>query len=427
MKNNQKRTTFPREILNYLFSSVAVGVLGFVVLFFSFYFIYNQVIQPKHEAKLLASAIEEFQEYVTKNEISSSTQFSWQSNDGAVIYLRNQAQEKQFGLKTPPPRENKQPLDSRRDLSSESEAEIKYVDGKINSIFLVVNNKWPMYIATIIIIVVSLFLAILMFYRLLLRKAKYMNEIEKGTLILESGDLTYRIPEIGNDELSQIAFSINEMSTSLSEKITSEAKSLQASRELIGDLSHDIRTPLTILTGYLPLLLESDLTQQQRQYLELIQKKTNQIKMRVDDLLDYATISSGQQPLNLSQINFSTLIFQFILEIEPIVSVEINNQLASDISIVGDQSLLERLFDNLVSNIRQHADLREAVKINLNIKEKCIVFKMSNKISIDDEASSGKSLGVKIGSTIANLHQGEYLAEIQDNHYITKIILPISY
>ncbi|MCH4169433.1 MAG: HAMP domain-containing histidine kinase [Streptococcaceae bacterium] len=425
MKNNQARTTFPKETLKYLFTSVVLGALTFILLFVSSYFLYNQVIQPNREEKLLATAVSEFQSYVTENQIASTNQLSWQSSDGTVVYLRNQTQGNQVEEQAPP-KNNNQPSGSRHGLSSESETKIKYSDGQVVSTFLVVNNKWPFYIITIIVIIIALSIMILNFYRLLLRKAKYMNEIEKGTLILESGDLSYRIPEIGNDELSQIASSINEMSTSLSEKITSEAKSLQASRELIGDLSHDIRTPLTILTGYLPLLLETDLTKQQRQYLELIQRKTNQINLRVDELLDYATISSGQQPLNLTIINFSKLVRQFVKELKPIVPVHLNNQLMQDVMIIGDQSLLERLFDNLVSNIKQHGDLDEAVQIEFYIQNQQLVFEIHNKILMDDETSSGKSLGVKIGSMIASLHQGNYLTEADDYDYTTRIILPIN-
>lgn len=424
MKNNQARTTFPRETLKYLFFSVILGTLIFIFLFFSTYFLYNQVIQPRREAKLLASAVSEFQSYITENQIASTNQLSWQSSDGTVVYLRNQTQANQSDSQVPP-KDHNQPSASRRGLSSENESQIKYSDGQVVSTFLVVNNKWPFYIITIAVIIIALSIIIFNFYRLLLRKAKYMNEIERGTLILESGDLSYQIPEIGNDELSQIASSINEMSASLSEKITSEAKSLQSSRELIGDLSHDIRTPLTILTGYLPLLLETDLTKKQRQYLELIQKKTNQINLRVDELLDYATISSGQQPLNLALIDFSKLIQQFVKELKPIVSVQLNNQLTQDVMIVGDHSLLERLFDNLVSNVKQHGDLDEAVQIEVYEQEKQLIFEVRNKILMDDETSSGKSLGVKIGSMIANLHQGSYHTEVNDYNYMTKIILPI--
>ncbi|MBS7578103.1 MULTISPECIES: HAMP domain-containing sensor histidine kinase [unclassified Enterococcus] len=424
MKSNQGRTTFPRETLNYLFFSAGLGILTFVLLFFSSYFLYNQVIQPNREAKLLATAVAEFQSYVTEHQVDSNDQLSWQSSDGTVIYLRNQSKINQSGSQTPP--KNNQPVDSKRALSSESQSKIKYSDAQVVSTFLVVNNKWPFYIITIVVIIIALSIIILNFYRLLLQKARYMNEIEKGTLILESGDLSYRIPELGNDELSQIASSINEMSASLSDKITSEANSLQASRELIGDLSHDIRTPLTILTGYLPLLLESELTKQQRQYLELIQKKTNQIRLRVDELLDYATISSGQQPLNLTTINVSNLIRQFEQELKPIVAVHLNNRLIGEVLIVGDQSLLDRLFDNLVSNIRQHGDLTESVQIEVYEHNQQFCLEVRNKILLDDEANSGKSLGVKIGSMIANLHQGNYFTEANDFDYTTKIILPIN-
>ncbi|MBO1304715.1 HAMP domain-containing histidine kinase [Enterococcus sp. 669A] len=420
---NSKKTTFPKEIFRYLILSVVSGGVLFLLLFLGNQALYHQVIQPQMEKKDLSEATEEFQAFVTQQEASSSSRFTWRSSDGAVFYLRNNSgngNEPKFH------KEPEGPMDERRPLGTEKETNITYSDGQTATTFLVVENRWIMYIGIVASVVLGLIFALVLFYRQLLNKAKYMHQIEKGTIILEAGDLDYRIAEEGHDELTQIAASINKMSQSLSEKIILEAKATQTSREIISDLSHDIRTPLTILSGYLPVLLDTDLTEEQRKYLNLIHKKTQQMNNRVNDLLEYATIFSGQRPLELQMIDSRMLFEQFITELMPIAEVTYELDIPAQAKIVGDMSLLERLFDNLISNINQHAELEEGVTIQIQPQEDQLHVLIKNKVAKSD-SSIGKSLGVKISAMIAELHQGQMISTLTGETYQTELVLPIKF
>lgn len=420
---NNKKTTFPKEIFRYLLLSILSGAVLFFLLFWGNQALYQQVIQPKMEKKDFSEATTEFQEFVKQQDADSLGRFTWRSSDGTVFYLRNDSEnmnEPKFHKEPAGPMEERQPL------GTEKSTTITYSDGETKTIFLVVENRWPMYIGVVVSVVLGLLFAILLFYRQLLNKAKYMHQIEKGTIILEAGDLEYRIAEEGNDELTQIAASINKMSESLSEKIVLEAKATQASREIISDLSHDIRTPLTILSGYLPVLLETDLTEEQRKYLELIHKKTQQMNTRVNDLLEYATIFSGQRPLELQTIDCRMLFEQFITELLPIAEVTYKLDIPPQTKLVGDMSLLERLFDNLISNINQHADLEQGVNVQIKRQDEQIQVTIRNTVG-EADSSIGKSLGVKISTMIVELHQGQMTSATIGKIYQTEIILPIKW
>lgn len=420
---NNKKTTFPKEIFRYLILSILSGAILFFLLFLSNQALYHQVIQPQMEKKDFSEATTEFQEFVSQQEADSLGLFTWQSSDGTVFYLRNDSENRNE------PKFHKEPagpMEERRPLGTEKSAAITYSDGETKTTFLVVENRWPMYIGIVAAVVLGLLFAIVLFYHQLLNKAKYMHQIEKGTIILEAGDLDYRIAEEGHDELTQIAASINRMSESLSEKIVLEAKATQASREIISDLSHDIRTPLTILSGYLPVLLETDLTEEQRKYLNLIHKKTQQMNTRVNDLLEYATIFSGQRPLELQTIDSRMLFEQFITELLPIAEVSYELTIPPQVKLVGDMSLLERLFDNLISNINQHADLEKEVNIQICVQNEQLLMTIRNAIGGSD-SSIGKSLGVKISTMIVELHQGCMTSKTLGEIYQTEIILPVKW
>lgn len=418
---NDKKTTFPKEIFRYLILSIISGAILFFVLFLGNQSLYHQVIQPQMEKKDFSEATAEFQEFVSQQKADSLGRFTWQSSDGTVFYLRNDSEARNE------PKFHKEPagpIEERRPLGTEKSTTITYSDGETKTIFLVVENRWPMYIGIVASVVLGLLFAIVLFYRQLLNKAKYMHQIEKGTIILEAGDLDYRIAEEGHDELTQIAASINRMSESLSEKIVLEAKATQASREIISDLSHDIRTPLTILSGYLPVLLETDLTEEQRKYLNLIHKKTQQMNTRVNDLLEYATIFSGQRPLELQTIDGRMLFEQFITELLPIAEVTYELDIPAQTRIVGDMSLLERLFDNLISNINQHADLKQGVDVRIQVQNDQLQVIIKNTVG-ESDSSIGKSLGVKISTMIVELHQGQMTSTTLGKIYQTEILLPI--
>lgn len=423
MKNKKQKTTFPREVLRYLLISVGSGLLLFFFLFIGNDLLYREFLAPRREEAALEEAQSEFQDFVTDQEASSRARFTWQSSSGTVFYLHNDAQggnEPNIGSGNEPPNDRREPVQ----LGTERTVSITYEDAIVSTVFLVVETRGLWYAGIVVAMITALGFAILLFYRQLIKKAKYMNEIEKGTFILESGQLNYRLPEYGNDELTQIAHSINQMSQSLSEKIASEAQATQASRDIIGDLSHDIRTPLTILTGYVPILLETDLTTDQRKYLQLIDKKTKQMNTRVNDLLDYSTIFSGEQSLNLEPVNIRVLLEQFATELAAVTEVELNLEIPQKTMIIGDIKLLERLFDNLVSNIHQHADLEKGIALEGIIGEGEVQITVTNEISQDD-MSMGKSLGVKISVMIVEMHNGTLSSEMIQNQYTSMIRIPL--
>ncbi|MFV0529110.1 MAG: histidine kinase dimerization/phospho-acceptor domain-containing protein [Lachnospiraceae bacterium] len=421
MKNRKGKTTFPREVLQYLMISVISGLLLLLVLLFLNQYLYDVVISPRIVSSQLAAAADEFQAFVTEKEVSSQSRISWQSDTGNIFYMHNLASGKGGPSVS---RDKSDDLQRNMPLGNEESVEIQYEDTQAETVFLMVENRWPFYAGAGLVILLAVCFTGILFYRQLSKKARYMTEIERGTFILESGQLTHAIAEEGNDELTQIAHSINEMSRSLSEKITSEEKATQASREIIGDLSHDIRTPLTILMGYVPILLQSELTKEQRKYLELIDKKTHQLNRRVDTLLEYATITSGQQPLRLEPVPVQKLLEQFVLELSPVTEVRLVSQIPPDTTMIGDVKMLERLFDNLISNMNQYADLEQGVDALLEVKESWIVIELKNTVSQED-TGVGKSLGLKISARIAELHNAVFEGSQDGEVYKTRIEFPI--
>jgi signal transduction histidine kinase len=385
-------------------------------------------IEPQRHSRSLLLAAKQFQNYVDENNVSSGEwgEISGWSFDAGNVYIMHTSKDvkSDFGEKKPIEDIEHNREDKKSD-GVQSHTNILYVDGYADTNFLLVPSKSTQIVLIFVAIVLSISLFIGLFYRVIKKKLEYILDLESGVAILESGELDYKMPLHGHDELARLAISINEMSTSLAQRIITETAALQSNKEIIGDLSHDIRTPLTILSGYIPLLLESSpLTAEQREYLSLVEKKTEQMRKRVDDLLEYATIYSGQQKINRVPLGANILIRQLVDELSPIFTVSVQNDVTEESMILGDLKLFTRLHDNLISNIRQHADAEKPVVINSAMEDETLHIKIENTIKASG-VSTGKSLGLKISNYILECHCGEMRVETEGDRFITLLKIPI--
>jgi signal transduction histidine kinase len=355
----------------------------------------------------------EFQNYVSHKNLTSTQVNGWSNatRTYTVIRVGDTHQEPEHVVK------GKEKQENQINMS------ILYGDGKFTTNFILILSKRSSYTGIVVAAIVSLIAFILLFSRQLSRKVRYMEEIETATNIMEGGNLDAQIPVIGTDELADIAESINALSKTLKERMLSEAQAQETNRKIIGDLSHDIRTPLTILSGYVPILLETEIDDTQRKYLELIEKKTDQLNDRVSDLLEYATIMSGQQKIHLEKVDFRSLVQNFIDEIKPFSKVEF--LVEGEFFVNVDRQMLSRLFDNLASNIKQHANLEKKVSVHLIESDGYVELSVTNEIH-PNGGENGKSLGLIISKMIAESLNGAFVASSSDNVFKSRLSLPIN-
>lgn len=147
-------------------------------------------------------------------------------------------------------------------------------------------------------IYIMLSLSHIKYFKVILNEVKYMDR---------------HIPVQGNDELSQIAYGINIIKDEIKKKIENEAKLEKSKQELIINISHDLRTPLTSIIGYL-YLLKAKVDDDGREYIEVLEGQVNRLKILMDDLFEYVKLTDEKMPLNKNLVNFKDLIMQFAEE-----------------------------------------------------------------------------------------------------------------
>lgn len=307
-------------------------------------------------------------------------------------------------------------------------ANIRYRDGEYSTLFLYMPWRSLKFVSWVVAQLAGFAVFVLTLSALVKKKLDYILGIEEGVAILEAGDLGHAIPVKGTDELARLAGGVNAMSQATRGRILSEQKAMQAGREIIGDLSHDIRTPLTVGIGYLTLLLENEkLSEQGREYLTLALKKADQIRERTGELLDYATIYSGQQPVDKAVLEFKILAGQLAEELAAGPGpggVVVCDDLPEGVKVFGDIGLLERLFDNILSNIRKYGDANRPLVFRARVEDGDARIEIENAVNRRAPAD-GKSLGLKISTCIAELHGGHFETSRDGGTWRTSLSIPL--
>ena len=204
---------------------------------------------------------------------------------------------------------------------------------------------------------------------------KYQG-IRDGVQEVKSGNLTYKIP-VEEDakgpvtDLDELACDINEISQATNLAVQNELKNQRLKTDLISNVSHDLKTPLTSMITYVDLLKTEGLDSESApEYLEIIDEKTKRLKNLTENLFEAAKASSGNIPCEITDVDISTIVNQALAEMEDRLNehdlnVIVKNDLESPM-VRADGQLLWRVIENLLSNVSKYAQDSSRVYINLS-------------------------------------------------------------
>ena len=289
------------------------------------------------------------------------------------------------------------------------------------------------YIVSIFDVAIAFLCFIVIMLIFIKRKTTYIGTLESELKTLEGGDLNYEITISGRDELASLAQGINEMRKSFIERLDSENKAYLANSELITAMSHDLRTPLTALVGYLDIIeyKKYKTDENLRQYIHNSREKAYQIKYLSDKLFEYFTVfNTNDDDLELEIFDGNELLEQLIeeqifiledngfnFEIDPC-----NTIFYIEVNLIS----IRRVFDNIFSNITKYADKMMPIKVKYYIQNQLVTIYVENKINDKLKALSSTGIGLKTCKKIIERHNGQIVAEKQNNIFSVEISLPIN-
>lgn len=288
------------------------------------------------------------------------------------------------------------------------------------------------YIVTFLGVAVSFICFLFIVLLFLNRKTSYIGMLENEIKILEGGNLDYQITLHGNDELSSLAQSINEMRKSFIERLENEDMARQANSELVTAMSHDLRTPLTVLVGYLDIIeykkyrTDEDLLQ----YIHNSREKAYQIKQLSDKLFEYFTVfNANEDDYELESFDGIPLIDQLIDE--QLLLLQNNgfhfefDSCDAPFQIKISLLSIRRVFDNIFSNITKYADPAKPVKINCYVENKLFFIDIENSINYHLKTANSTGIGMKTCEKIIGKHNGKIAVAKTEDIYSVHISLPL--
>lgn len=283
-------------------------------------------------------------------------------------------------------------------------------------------------------IAISALVIILILIAFVRRKIHYIKDVTYGINILEGGNLHYQIPVKGNDELTQVATSLNSMRVALDQQMKNETKAIQANNSLVTALSHDLRTPLTTQMGYLEILKEHHYSspEEMDKYINTALDTCHQIKEMSDRLFEYflAFDPHPERPAEaLEEFDGVELFMQLISELSlPLeskgLSFEIEDPMDSFLIHVNMNDIL-RVFNNVFTNIDKYADESEPVKIRIYHDNENAVLSISNKIRKEPRKNESAKIGLISISSLMKRQGGASKTVTSKDKFTIELKFPI--
>ena len=282
---------------------------------------------------------------------------------------------------------------------------------------------------SLLLSVISFFAVVLWYMRRLTRRVILLSQ-EAGAI--GAGDLDHPITVKGGDELAALATDVDSMRRSVIERMGNERRAWEANTELITAISHDIRTPMTSLLGYLGLLnggsFESP--EQGRQFAASAYDKAMELKDLTDELFRYFLVfSRSELDLNMETFDARLLLEQLLGEAEFDLSdagFSVSRiEFEGECTVSADPLYLKRVLDNLVSNVKKYADKERPILVVTERKDDSLSVCISNYAASSVVRVESTKIGLRTCEKIMAAMGGSFTTSRDEEHFAAEFSLPV--
>jgi len=305
-------------------------------------------------------------------------------------------------------------------------------------------------ITTILYVILGIGVFSLTFLLLQRKSLKYIGKIAVAVQNISEGDLNTEIEVWGDDEFSMIAANLNRMEADIRELMDKERESERTKNELITNVAHDLRTPLTSIIGYLELLSKGVPLppEMQQKYIEIVYTKAKRLEKLIEDLFGFTKV--GKVSMNVGTVDIVKLLGQLLEEFYPsFADKDLVYELVSNVpakTVTADGNLLARLFDNLINNAIKYGAEGKKVLVKIVAEEEIVTVSVTNYgyVIPEDElplifnkfyrveqsrstTTGGTGLGLAIAKNIVDMHGGTIAVTSDLNGTVFTVKLKVNF
>ncbi len=276
----------------------------------------------------------------------------------------------------------------------ENDAEITYEisleEQEKNAVNVRMGAKDFLLVATVILVVTALIIGFWIYSSI----AVPVQKLQKATQNIKEGNLDFELEASGNDEFSELFRDFEEMRIRLKESAEEKLVLDKENKELISNISHDLKTPITAVKGYVEGIMDgvADTPEKMDRYIKTIYNKTIEMDTLINELTLYSKIDTNRIPYNFSKLKvedfFADCAEETSLELETKgIELVYANYVDSDVVIIGDGEQLRRVMHNLIGNAIKYMDKPHGI-IQLRVKD------VGDFVQIEVE-DNGKGIGAR--------------------------------
>lgn len=320
-----------------------------------------------------------------------------------------------------------------------------------NEVLLQIRDVQYWGLTPFLVIFLAIAMIIFIYWRLKRRQRQYeLSHIIDELHLIAEGDFEHRISKKGySSDMQHVIDSIHTLVDSAVEAMEEERRIEQTKDELITNVSHDIRTPLTSVIGYIGLINAKRYTTQDElnKYVSIAYSKAKQMKVLVDDLFEYIKVKHSSTQLNIMRFDMVQLIEQLAIDFElQLEDQQMNLSVEPSrpsVIMEGDSEQIVRLMNNLMTNALKYGAQGQDIKIEIFSDNQMVTVRVMNTGSeLPDDPTNvifdrfyrmeesrspdieGAGLGLAISKSIVDLHNGQITAKSEGDWTVFEVNLP---
>ena len=278
-------------------------------------------------------------------------------------------------------------------------------------------------------LVISLIISLLFFLPIVIymrNKMKYVGKLKDEILVMADGDLEHPVTVKGRDEIGILASELNQMRKALYENIRKEEETRRSNHELIRSISHDLRTPMTTMYGYLEILERKKCTEEERkEYISRCVQKMEEIRSLSDKMFEYAFVYDTKEQEEQTEVYVEEVLEELeksgkFLELK---GYEVSYNMEGCGKLLGSRMCLGRIWNNLFSNVIKYGI--SPVQIQTGVEKGNIRIQIMNRINPDIQQVESNKIGLKSVEKMAELQRGKFFITKNTENFAVTLEFPM--